>query len=125
MIKLILLGLICGFILIILKGINSEIFSLALVVSGIIMICSVFEYVVTSVGVLHKIFELSTVKRATYKLIFKIIGIAYLTEFKVGTLNDFGLNSLADKSVFVGKIIILTMSLPILNELILIITGFL
>lgn len=125
MIKLILLGLICGFILIILKGINSEIFSLALVVSGIIMICSVFEYVVTSVGVLHKIFELSTVNSATYKLIFKIIGIAYLTEFTVGTLNDFGLNSLADKSVFVGKIIILTMSLPILNELILIITGFL
>ena len=124
MIKLILLGLVCGFILLILKGYNQEIFSLAVVVAGAIMICSVFEYVATTVEVLKKIFELSSVNATTFKLIFKILGIAYLTEFTAGTLTDFGLNSLSDKSVFVGKIIILTLSLPILNDLILIITEF-
>ena len=124
MIKLLFLALICGFILIILKGFNGEIYSLALVVAGVILICSAVDYLVSTVKVLRKIFELSMVSQTTFKLIFKIIGIAYLTEFTVSTLNDFGQNSLADKSVFVGKILILTLSLPILSDLILIITEF-
>ena len=124
MIKLLFLALICGFILIILKGFNGEIYSLALVVAGVILICSAVDYLVSTVKVLRKIFELSMVSQTTFKLIFKIIGIAYLTEFTVSTLNDFGQNSLADKSIFVGKILILTLSLPILSDLILIITEF-
>ena len=43
------------------------------------------------------------------KVILKMVGIGYLVEFSAGILNDFGQNSLADKLVFCGKIVVLVL----------------
>ena len=49
-----------------------------------------------------------------YKIIFKITAISYLVEFGAGIIDDFGLKSLSDKLVFVGKVVIFCMSMPII-----------
>ena len=49
-----------------------------------------------------------------FSIIFKITAIGYLVEFGAGTIEDFGLKSLADKLVFAGKIIILGISMPVI-----------
>lgn len=51
-------------------------------------------------------------------LIIKLIGIAYLMEFAIQLCKDSGENSIASKLEFGGKIIVMTMSFPILLSII-------
>ena len=46
------------------------------------------------------------------------MAISYLVEFSASTIEDFGIKSIADKVVFAGKIVILTISAPIIETLI-------
>ena len=50
------------------------------------------------------------------KALLKMIGIGYLVEFSAGILSDFGQNSVADKLIFCGKIVILILAIPILES---------
>lgn len=50
------------------------------------------------------------------KTLLKMVGIGYLVEFSAGVLNDFGQNSLADKLIFCGKILVLILAVPILES---------
>ena len=59
------------------------------------------------------------------KLLLKIVGVGYISEFGAGILNDFGGNSLADKVTLAGKVIIVTLSLPIVETLLKLVQGFL
>ena len=46
-------------------------------------------------------------------------------EFSAGILNDFGQNSLADKLVFCGKILVLILAVPILESILELISDLL
>ena len=59
------------------------------------------------------------------KVVLKIVGIGYITEFSAGLLNDFGSASVADKVILGGKITIVALSLPIMENLFRILEGFL
>ena len=59
------------------------------------------------------------------KVVLKIVGIGYITEFSAGLLNDFGSASVADKVILGGKITIVALSLPIMQNLFRILEGFL
>ncbi|SHJ66393.1 stage III sporulation protein AD [Hathewaya proteolytica DSM 3090] len=50
-------------------------------------------------------------------LIFKILGIAYLTSFSAEICRDAGAGSIAGKIEFSGKILILSLSIPILTAI--------
>ena len=47
-----------------------------------------------------------------------MIGIGYIVEFSAGILNDFGQNSVADKLVFAGKILVFVLAIPILESVV-------
>ena len=65
------------------------------------------------------------VSNGLLKILLKIVGVGYLTEFGAGILNDFGSSAVADKVVLGGKITIVILSLPILQGLLQLIQGFL
>ena len=75
------------------------------------------DYLSETVGFIQKLKSLSNINNEIYKIIFKIVGIGYLTEFASSTLIDFGLDSMSKKIIFVGKIVILTVSIPLFNSL--------
>ena len=104
----------CKYIYGYLKNINSDLFQLALVASGIILISSIFSYLNEIFDFFNEIVRLTGIESSLYKIIFKITAIGYLVEFGAGTIEDLGLKSLADKLVFCGKIVIFSVSLPIL-----------
>ena len=60
-----------------------------------------------------------------YKIIFKITGIGYMVEFAAETINDFGIKGLSEKLIFVGKVVIFSLSLPILYAVINLLSGIL
>lgn len=123
MIKLILMALICAVIIIYLKNINSELALLASIGAGIIILFSTLSYLSQTFQLITKLVELSGIDKEFYSIIFKITSIGYLIEFGASTLQDFGLKSLSDKLIFAGKIIILSISMPIIYALFNLITG--
>jgi stage III sporulation protein AD len=58
-------------------------------------------------------------------IIFKVTAIGYIVDFSASTIRDFGLNSLADKVVFVGKLIIFSLSMPIIYGVLNLLVGVL
>ena len=59
------------------------------------------------------------------KILLKIVGVGYLTEFGAGILQDFGSNAVADKVILGGKLTIVLLSLPIIQSLLELIRSFL
>ncbi len=125
MLKLVAIALIFGVIIIYLKNINSEVALLASIGAGIIIIFYVLEYLFSAFSFINHLVECSGVDKDLYTIIFKITAIGYLIEFGASTMQDFGLNSLANKLIFAGKIIILSMSLPIIYSVYNLIIGIL
>ena len=114
MIKIVLLTIVFAIIIIYLKNINSELFTLATVGASIVIISLVLEYIGQAFSIFNTMIQATKIDRDLFNIIFKIMAIGYLVEFGAGIVNDFGLKSLADKLVFAGKIVIFCMSLPII-----------
>ena len=73
---------------------------------------------------MSEIASMSGMKNDLIKLLLKIVGVGYITEFAAGILNDFGSAALADKVALSGKIAIVLMSLPIIENLLELVGGF-
>ena len=110
---------------ILLKGTKPEL-SFAVTVTGVIVILLfIINSMQNVLGVFAKLAQISGVENGMIKLIIKIVGVGYLTEFAAGVLNDFGSGAIADKVVLGGKIAILLLSLPVLEGLLEVTQGFL
>ena len=123
MLQLVGIALVGGIITVYLKTINPELAMMSLICTGIIIVVTAFTYLSETFDLFRKIAEISNVDQTLLKIIIKIVGIGYVIEFAAGILEDFGVKSIADKLVFAGKIIILTVSVPIFYALINLLVG--
>ena len=69
--------------------------------------------------------QMAGVENGLIKMLLKIVGIGYITEFSAGILNDFGSSSLADKVTLAGKVTIVLLSMPIVESLLTLMNSFL
>ena len=122
MLKIIVFALISAIIIVYLRSVNQELALLATVCTGIILLVTSLSYLSQTFVAIKKLVELTNLNGELYKNIIKITAIGYLFEFSAGVLEDFGLKSVSDKLIFVGKIIILSLSLPIIYSLLNVIT---
>ncbi len=123
MLQLVGIALVGGIITVYLKSINPELALMSLICTGIIIVVTAFTYLTETFELFRKIAEIGNVDQTLLKIVLKIVGIGYVIEFAAGILEDFGVKSIADKLVFAGKIIILTVSVPIFYALINILVG--
>lgn len=123
MIKLVAIVIVCGIIIVYLKSVNSDLTSLALLASGIIVLSYGFQYIYQTYSLLSEIVNLTGINNEFYSIIFKITAIGYIIEFGAGTVEDLGLKSLADKLVFAGKACILVVSMPIIYAVFNLLSG--
>ena len=114
--QLVGIALVTAVAALLLKGTKPEI-ALAVTVAGsIILLLFAFEIFEGSLTIFQKIADATGIESSLVKILLKMVVIGYLVEFSAGILNDFGQNSLGDKLVFVGKIIILVLAVPILES---------
>lgn len=100
--------------------------SFAVTVTGsIILLLFAFELFRGSISIFNRIAETTGIKSSMVKIILKMVGIGYLVEFSAGILSDFGQNSVADKLVFCGKILLLILAIPILESVLTLINKLL
>lgn len=125
MVKIVALALTFGVLIIYLRSMNSELILLTTIAATIILSFYAIEYLTNTLEFFNYLIEFAGVNENFYIIIFKITGIGYLIEFSAGLLKDFGLNSLSDKLIFLGKLIILGVSLPIFYAVINVVSGLL
>lgn len=70
------------------------------------------------VSVLEELAERSGIPSVYLRTMLKIIGIAYIAEFGAQIVRDAGLESIASKIEFAGKMLILVMAVPIISVIV-------
>lgn len=125
MVKIVVFSVVAGLIILYVKNFSPEISMTICVVTGCIIITYALSYLTQTFNLVNEIIENSSIEREYFVIIIKAIAIGYLIEFGAGVLSDFGINSVADKLVFLGKIIIFSMSLPIIYAIFNVIKGLL
>ncbi len=115
--KIISVAIITCIACLIIKPVRPDFAIIISIVGGIIIIFYMLSYLTTIFDTFNTIFNISGLNSSLYGVIFKIIGIGYLTEFTASMCSDTGNNSLGDKVLLGGKIMILVMALPIVTSI--------
>lgn len=125
MIKIVIVAIIFAVIILFLKNIKSELTILVEIISGIILLSLAFGYLNETFEFFNNLIKLTGLDSEIFIIVLKVTAIGYLIEFGAGTIEDFGLTSLAGKLVFIGKLVIVGISLPIIYAIFNLVTGLL
>ncbi len=115
--KIIVLGIILSVLTVLLKNIKPEYSLICVIVGSIILVMYILSGVQSIFEYFKTIVERTGVDNVMFSTLLKIIGVGYLIEFSASICNDSGNSSIADKIVLAGKILIFSMSLPIITNL--------
>lgn len=101
---------------ILVKSTKPELALVVTIAGSIILLLFALEIFRGSMDIFAEIAEATGLSATIVKTLLKMVGIGYIVEFSAGVLHDFGQDSLADKLIFCGKIVILVLAVPILES---------
>ena len=116
-VKIIGVGLVALIIIIILRQYKPEFVMYVSLMSGAIILFLVIDKIAGIVNLLTTLSKKTGMNAEYLSILLKITGIAILTEFAVSICKDSGESAIASKVDFGGKIIIISMSIPIISAL--------
>ncbi len=124
MIKVALLGLIAAMVAIQFKGRKPE-YGLYISISACLIIFALGVTKIKSImTILNKIEGYISISPAYIAILIKMIGITYIAEFAASLCKDAGHDALSNQISIVGKLTILSMSMPIIVTLLDTISNF-
>ena len=100
-----------------LKSNGSEIAGLSALATGIVLILMSISYVISAVGFFSEMASKTGISSNLFLLVIKITAISYLADFSSALCEDLGVKSLANKVNFASKIMIFTLSTPVILNL--------
>lgn len=125
LVKIIGIAFTTAVVAMLLKSTKPELSFAVTVVGGLLILLFVVDLLQDTVRIFSVIANATGVNNGLIKILLKIVGVGYLTEFSAGILTDFGSSSLSDKVILGGKLLILALALPIIESLLSLISKFL
>ena len=125
LVKIIGVAFTTAIVAILLKSTKPELSFAVSVVGSLLILLFVVDMLQDTVRIFTVIANTTGIDNGLIKILLKIVGVGYLTEFSAGILADFGSSSLSDKVILGGKLLILTLALPIIESLLSLISKFL
>ena len=116
-IKIIGVGLIALIIIIILKQYRPEFVIYVSIIAGVIILILIMDKVSAIIDLLTSLSNKTVINNEFLVLLIKITGIAFLTEFSVSICKDSGETAIANKIDIGGKVLIISMTIPIIASL--------
>ncbi len=116
-IKIVGIGLISLVIIMLLKQYKPEFAIYASILAGIIILALVMDKLTGIINLINSIASKASVNTKFIALLMKITGIAFLSEFAVSICKDSGESAIASKIELGSKIVIISMSIPIITSL--------
>lgn len=116
-IKIVGIALIALIIIIMLKQYRPEYAIFITILTGILILFLVMDRLTGIINLIQTIQSKSSINTQFIALLIKITGIAFLSEFAVSICKDSGEAAIASKIELGSKIIIISMSIPIISSL--------
>ncbi len=116
-IKIIGIGLISLIIIIIVRQYKPEFTVYISLVAGALILLFIMGKIEGIINLLTSLSNKTAINNEFLELLIKITGIAFLTEFAVSICKDTGESAIASKVDMGGKVIIVSMSIPIISSL--------
>ena len=116
-IKIIGIGLISLIIIIIIRQYKPEFTLYVSLLAGAFILLFLMDKMGGIIDLLTTLSNKTVINNEFLVLLIKITGIAFLTEFAVSICKDAGESAIANKIDMGGKVIIVSMSIPIISSL--------
>ena len=116
-IKIIGVGLISLIIIIIVRQYKPEFTLYISLLAGALILLFIMDKIGGIIDLLTTVSNKTAINNEFLTLLIKITGIAFLTEFAVSICKDSGESAIASKIDMGGKVIIVSMSIPIISSL--------
>ena len=117
-IQIVGIGIVATTLILLLKTNRPEMAVNLAIITGIIIFCIVIGKVEGVIQIIEKYMERSNINMFYFNVLLKIIGISYIAEFGSEICRDAGAGAIASKIELSGKVIIITLSIPIITSLI-------
>ena len=116
-VKIIGVGLIALIIIVVIRQYKPEFTMYVSIIAGVIILCLALDKVTGIITLLTNLSKKTGINSEYLSILLKITGIAILTEFAVSICKDAGESAIASKIDFGGKVIVISMSIPIISAL--------
>ena len=117
---LIAIALLATTLSVMIKKYNPEYSIFISIIAGIFILCMILSEFTPSIQKINELISTSGISSEYAKILFKTLGICFLD-----SCNDAGESSLASKIELAGKVLIITMALPLFEQVIKIVSGLL
>ena len=115
--KIIGIGLIALIIIVMLKQYKPEFVIYVSLIAGALILFIVVDKLTGIINLLQSLANKASINTEFLTLLIKITGIAFLSEFAISVCKDSGEAAIASKIEIGSKIIIISMSVPIISSL--------
>ena len=116
-IRIVGIGLISLILIIIIKQYRPEFALYISIIAGVLILFLALDKITSIINLLNSISEKSGVNNSFLQILIKMTGIAFLAEFAISICKDSGENAIASKVELGSKAIIISMSIPIIYNL--------
>ena len=116
-VKIIGIGLIALLLIIVIRQYKPEFTVYISLIAGILILACILPKISAIIDMLNSLVSTASINSSFLVLLLKITGIAFLTEFAVSICKDAGESAIATKIDMGGKVVIISMSIPILAGL--------
>ena len=116
-IKIVGIGLIALVLIIIVKQYRPEFALYISLIAGVLILCLAIDNLQSVINLLKQICQKSGVNSKFLGILLKMTGIAFLAEFAISICKDAGESAISSKIELGTKIIIISMSIPIISSL--------
>ena len=124
-IKIAIIALISIFISSAIKNYNVELSHFVSIAGGVLIFLFCVDELTTILTYFLELHNLTNIDYEYFSLVFKIIGVGYITEFTADIAEDFGNKIVASKVILGGKIVICGMAIPVIKSLLTLLFSFL
>lgn len=114
--KIVGFGILASLMVVILKENSKEVSIILVIASSIVLLLASINYLTPIVSMVENIVSKTSIDSSYIIVILKVTGIAYLIEFGKDICIDAGQNSIANKMEIAGKIIIASLSVPVITS---------
>lgn len=121
--KILGFAIIATILIVMLNNEKKEIGLVLSIAAGVCIFLFTVSKITPIVDMLNSLIESSGINKEFLLIILKITGIAYLVEFGKNICIDAGQSAIATKLELAGKIIIVSLSLPLIATLVNVLTG--
>lgn len=113
-----LIGIISAFLSVMIKKYNPE-YSLAIgIVTGVLILGVIFGHITGVIARVQQLLKATNIPLEYIEILFKSLGICFLTQFASDACKDAGEIALSSKIETAGKLMILIVSLPLFEKVI-------